>query len=126
MSDATLRSFDFLNVMIYSSYSDSVSAMTYYTSTKKVPASLVTLGAGFFGSDSMGNEYAYSAILAADPNAWGYDQTQVQGQTVDYTGMASMKKLADYSKGFGGIMFWELSEDTTDAHSLYKTIQQSM
>ena len=37
--------------------------------------------------------------------------------------MASMKKIADYSKGFGGIMFWELSEDTTDAHSLWKVIQ---
>ena len=40
--------------------------------------------------------------------------------------MASMKKLADYSKGFGGIMFWELSEDTTDSHSLYKVIQGEM
>ena len=102
MQDATLHEFDFVNVMIYSTYSDSVSAMTYYTNTKGVPADLVTLGAGFFGTDSSGNEYAYSQIIAADPNAWSYDQTQVNGQTVSYTGMASMKKLADYSKGFGG------------------------
>lgn len=26
----------------------------------------------------------------------------------------------------GGIMFWELSEDTTDEHSLYKVIQEAM
>ena len=91
-----------------------------------MPSSKITLGAGFFGSDSDGNEYAYSDILAADPNAWGYDQTEVQGHTVDYTGMASMQKLTDYSKGFGGIMFWELTEDTTDAHSLYKVIQGEM
>ena len=126
MQDATLHTFDFVNVMIYSSYSDSVSAMTYYVNTKGVPAKLVTLGAGFFGTDSSGNEYAYSQIIAADPNAWNYDQTQVNGQTVSYTGMASMKTLADYSKGFGGIMFWELSEDTTDSHSLYKVIQGEM
>jgi GH18 family chitinase len=126
MQDATLHSFDFVNVMIYSSYADSVSAMNYYTQTKGVPPSLVTLGAGFFGTDSGGNEYSYSDILAADPNAWGYDQTQVNGQTVHYTGVASMKKLADYSKGFGGIMFWELSEDASGAHSLYKVIQGEM
>jgi len=126
MADATLHEFDFLNVMIYSSYSDSVSAMDYYSGTKAVPKSLLTLGAGFFGTDSGGNEYAYSAIMAADSTAWSKDETQVSGQTVDYTGVASMQKLADYSKGFGGIMFWDLSQDTTDSHSLYKTIQQAM
>jgi GH18 family chitinase len=126
MEDATLHSFDFVNVMIYSNYNDSVSALTYYAQTKNVPANLLTLGAGFFGSDSDGNEYAYSDILAADPNAWGYDQTQVQGKTVNYTGMASMKKLTEYSKGYGGIMFWELSEDVTGSHSLYQTIQGAL
>ena len=126
MSDATLHTFDFLNVMIYSSYSDSVSGMTYYAQTKAVPANLLNLGAAFFGSDSNGNEYAYSAILAADPNAWSYDQTKVSGTTVDYTGMASMKKLTAYSEGYGGIMFWDLSQDTTDSHSLYKAIQGAL
>jgi hypothetical protein len=126
MQDATLHEFDFVNVMIYSNYSDSVSALDYYTGTKAVPKTLLTLGAGFFGQDSGGNEYAYSDILKADPNAWSYDQTQVNGNTVNYTGMASMKKLAEYSKGFGGIMFWELSEDTADDHSLYKVIQSTM
>ena len=126
MADDTLHQFDFLNVMIYSSYADSVSAMTYYTGTKSVPAAALSLGAGFFGTDGSGNEYAYSAILAADPNAWSSDQAKVNGNTVNYTGMASMKKLADYSKAYGGIMFWELSEDTTDAHSLYKVIQGAM
>jgi chitinase len=127
MADATLHEFDFLNVMIYSTYSDSVSALDYYSGTKSVPVTQLELGAGFFGSDSNGNEYAYSDILAADPSAWSKDQTQVNGNTVTYTGMASMKKLADYSKGFGGIMFWELSEDTSDAqYSLYKVIQGSM
>lgn len=126
MSDATMRSFDFLNVMIYSSYADSVAAMTYYSETKHVAPALLTLGAGFFGGDSRGNEYAYKDILAADPGAWAYDETQVRGTTVRYTGMASMKKLAAYSKSFGGIMFWELSEDTTDGHSLYKVIQGAM
>ncbi|HEX4461826.1 MAG TPA: glycosyl hydrolase family 18 protein, partial [Polyangia bacterium] len=124
MADATLHTFDFINVMIYSSYNQSVSDMTYYASTKSVPKTQITLGAGFFGSNASGDtEWSYSDILQADSTAWSKDSTTINGQTVNYTGMASMKKLADYSKGFGGIMFWELSEDTTDSHSLYKVIQ---
>ena len=126
MDDATLHQFDFVNVMVYSSYEDSVSAMNYYFGTKNVPKTMITLGAGFFGTDSAGNEYAYSAILAADGSAWSKDTAQVQGQTVNYTGVASMQKLAAYSKGFGGIMFWELSQDVTGEHSLYATIQGAM
>jgi GH18 family chitinase len=127
MADATLHEFDFLNVMIYSSYADSVSALDYYANTKSVPKALLNLGAGFFGTDSGGNEYAYVDILKADPSAWSKDQAQVNGNTVNYTGMDSMKKLADYSKGYGGIMFWELSEDSSDAqYSLYKVIQGEM
>ena len=88
MAEATLHAFDFLNVMIYSSYSD---------------------------------------ILAADPSAWSKDQTQVGGNTVHYTGVASMKKLATYSRGFGGTMFWELSQDGGDPQaSLYGAIQATM
>jgi hypothetical protein len=126
MADPTLHTFDFVNVMIYSSYADSVAAMSFYASTKNVPVAKLTLGAGFFGSDAAGNEYAYSDILAADPNAWNADQAQVRGQTVRYTGVASMKKLAETSKQYGGIMFWELSEDAPGAHSLYAVIQASM
>jgi len=126
MSDATLRSFDFVNVMVYSSYDDGVAAMDYYTNTKKLPATKVVLGAGFFGTDPSGKEYTYSEIMNADGNAWSKDEAWVNGQDVHYTGMTSMKKIADYSKGFGGIMFWELSEDVSGAHSLYKVIQDTM
>jgi hypothetical protein len=126
MSDQTLHQFDFLNIMIYSTYDESVNQLKYYSTTKAVPKTLLTLGAAFFGTDSSSNEYGYSDIMRADPNAWMKDQAQVNGRTVHYTGVASMKKLAEYSKGFGGIMFWELSEDTMDEHSLYKAIQDTM
>ena len=126
MADKTLHQFDFVNVMIYTNYADSVAALDYYSRTKAVPKSQLTLGAGFFGTDGSGTEYGYADIVAADSTAWSKDQAQVRGQTVSYTGMATMKKLAAYSKGFGGIMFWELSEDTSDSHSLYKVIQSEM
>jgi len=37
-----------------------------------------------------------------------------------------LKRLATYSKGFGGIMFWELSHDVGGEHSLYKAIRDAM
>jgi hypothetical protein len=126
MSDDTLNQFDFVNVMVYTNYDDSVNALKYYSETKGIAKTKLTLGAGFFGTDSNYNEYAYKDILAADGSAWSKDQATVQGKQVKYTGMDSMKKSAEYSKGFGGIMFWELSEDTTDEHSLYKVIQDTM
>jgi chitinase len=126
MADSTLHMFDFVNVMIYTNYNDSVAAMNFYVGTKGVAKSKVTIGAGFFGTDSSGNEYAYKDILAADSSAWNRDSANVFGKTIRYTGMASMKQIADYSKGYGGIMFWELSQDTTDSHSLYKVIQGEM
>jgi chitinase len=126
MSDTTLYQFDFVNVMIYTNYNDSVNQLKFYNQTKNVPKTKLTLGAAFFGTDSSGNEYAFKDIMNADGSAWSKDQANVNGQTVNYTGVASMKMLADYSKGFGGIMFWELSEDVTDSHSLYKAIQDTM
>lgn len=126
MSDHTLHEFDFVNVMVYSNYNDGVTAMDYYSKTKSVPKTQIVLGIGFFGTDSGGTEYAYSDIMKADPNAWSKDQTQVNGNTVNYTGVATTTKIAQYSKGFGGAMFWELSEDTTDSHSLWKAVQSAM
>lgn len=127
MQDATLHELDFLNLMIYSDYSDSVSELRYYTGTKHVPAGKLNLGAAFFGQDSDGNAYAYADLLASDPTAWSKDETQHNGRTVTYTGVASMKQLADYSKGYGGIMFWDLSQDSTvKERSLYAAIQGQM
>ena len=42
---------------------------------------------------------------------------------VNYAGVDMIKQLTTLSKSYGGIMFWEWTEDTTDEHSLWKTIQ---
>jgi len=126
MSDDTLHAYDFVNVMIYTNYEDSVNQLAWYVDTKQVPPDELTLGAAFFGTDDDWGYYAYRDILNADDNAWAYDQTTVNGRTVRYTGVESMKALAEYSKSFGGIMFWDLSGDVEGAHSLYRAIQETM
>lgn len=126
MSDATLHQFDFVNVMIYTNYEDSVNQLKWFNESKNVPRAKLTLGAAFFGTDSNWQEYAYKDIMRADGNAWSKDVATVNGKTVHYTGVDSMKRLCDLSKQYGGIMFWELSEDTTDSHSLWKAIQSKL
>jgi len=97
--------------------------VTYYLTTKQVPKDQVVLGAGFFGTDTTGKEYSYASIIKADPTAFGKDQATVGTATVRYSGMATMKLIADYAKTIGGIMVWDLTEDTYDDHSLFKVIQ---
>jgi hypothetical protein len=126
MSDDTLHQYDFVNVMIYTTYDDSVNELAWYRDQKGMAPEDLTLGAAFFGTDNSGHEYAYWEILQADPGAWQGDYATVNGHSVHFTGPDSMRQLADFSKQYGGIMFWELSEDTSDDHSLYRTIQQTM
>ena len=125
-SDATLNSWDFINVMIYeNSVSPYTSTLKWWTDTKKIPKAKLTVGVPFFGKNADGayNEWDYKAIIAADSTAWSKNQATVGGRKVNYAGVDMMKQLTTLSKSYGGIMFWEWTEDTTDEHSLWKTIQ---
>ena len=125
-SDATLNSWDFINLMVYEySLPPFTNTLKWWTETKKIPKSKLTLGVAFFGlvANADYEPYDYKAIIAADSTAWSKNQAQVNGKTVNYAGVDMMKQLTTLSKGYGGIMFWEWAEDTTDSHSLWKTIQ---
>ena len=126
-STVTLNSWDFINVMIYEDdYNTYVGLMKWWTDTQKYPKEKLTVGVPFFGKYSNGNDYAeydYKAIMAADSSAWSKNQAQVSGRTVHYAGVALITQLATFSRGYGGIMNWEMSADTTDEHSLWKAIQ---
>jgi chitinase len=126
-SDTTMKSWDFINVMIYTNkMSDFTDEMAWFTGTKGVAKNKLAIGAGFFGTDSGDQEYAYSDIMKADSNAWSKNQATVNGKTVSYTGVDTMKQLATFSKGYGGIMFWEYTEDVPGDHSLWKAIQDTL
>ena len=127
-SDTLLGSWDFINVMIYEdSMNEYTSLMKWWTDTKHYPKTKLTVGVPFFGkADNPYAEFDYKVIIAADPSAWSKSQAQVQGRTVKYAGQDLLKQLSTFSKGFGGVMFWEFAEDTTDEHSLWKTIQATM
>jgi chitinase len=130
MSNATLHSFDFVNVMVYSNLSDCQTALAYFSSLGE-PASQMTLGVPFFGESADGSiAETYATILAAYPNAWESDE--VSGGTLDggvalyYVGQATMAQETLLGKQYGGIMIWELSQDAPPPHSLLNVIQQNL
>lgn len=127
MPDAALHLFDFINIMNYSNYSDAVTALDYYADTKKVPKEKMTLGVPFFAQSGDGNiEETYATVLAAYPDA--YDVDMVSGGSLDggitlyYVGQPSMARQTELGLKYGGIMIWELSQDVSGPHSLYKVI----
>lgn len=128
MPDAALRQFDLLNVMNYASYGAAVAALDFYANQKKIPASKLVLGVPFFGSsDDDGREESYKKILAAYPNAWKVDL--VGGGPLDdglafhYVGESTMAQETKLGKKYGGIMFWDLTDDAPAPHSLLEVIE---
>jgi chitinase len=144
MSDATLRSFDFITIMSYdntgtwtgpgahSSYDQAVTALRYYES-KGVPRSKIVLGVPFYGycwgnCPGGGPKYMlYKDILARFPNAWQTDWIDSGGAQYSFNGTATMARKTDLGDQYGGIMIWELAGDvsTADSKSLLRAIDQA-
>jgi hypothetical protein len=130
MSNSTLQSFDFVNVMVYSNLSDCQTDLAYFSSLGE-PSSQMTLGVPFFGQTADGSYSAtYAAILAAYPDAWQSDEVSGGsldgGATLYYVGEATMALETQLGIQYGGISIWELSQDAQPPHSLLNVIQNNM
>lgn len=128
MPDAALRQFDLLNIMAYSSYGAAVDALNFYANQEKIPAAKLILGVPFFGSsDDDSREEGYKNILAAYPNAWKVDLAGGgpldDGLAFHYVGEAAMAQETQLGKKYGGIMFWDLTDDAPAPHSLLAVIE---
>lgn len=118
-TDAVLNAVDFINVMAYdggdgerhSAYSFAVACATYWKE-RGLPAHKIVLGVPFYARPSWAS---YSAILSAVPDACRGDHTSYNGMEVYYNGMDTIAKKTRYAlENLGGIMIWELTQDTSD------------
>ena len=128
MPDAALRQFDLLNIMNYSSYGAAVDALNFYANQEKIPTQKLVLGVPFFGSsDDDSREESYKNILAAYPNAWKVDLAGGgpldDGMAFHYVGESTMAQETALGKKYGGIMFWDLTDDAAPPHSLLEIIE---
>jgi chitinase len=118
---------DFLNIMAYdwhydrdggvphSSYALAEESLEYWLQ-RGCPKEKAILGVPFYGRTP---PTKYRELIARDPRAAGMD---AQG-TVYYNGRPTMARKTElaWRKG-GGIMFWEISQDTSDGTSLLGAI----
>lgn len=119
-SDKVLKAVDWINVMAYdggdgerhSTYKFAVNCAKYWKNTRKMPSKKVVLGLPFYARPSWAS---YGDILAADKNAWKSDHTKFNGMDVYYNGISTIKKKTTYAKkNLGGVMIWEVTQDSSN------------
>lgn len=116
----TLNAVDFINVMAYdggdgerhSTYQFAVDCGTYWKETRGLPAHKVVLGVPFYARPGWAD---YGTILERVPDAGSRDHTAYDGMEVYYNGMDTIARKTRYAReNLGGIMIWELTQDTWD------------
>ncbi|MDO5602706.1 MAG: glycosyl hydrolase family 18 protein [Oscillospiraceae bacterium] len=119
-TNAVLNAVDWINVMAYdggdgerhSGYDFAVACGVYWHETRGLPSEKVVLGVPFYARPSWA---AYDDILAAVPTAGQSDIADYNGMQVYYNGVDTIQKKTRYAKGnLGGIMIWEVTQDTAD------------
>ena len=132
-TDAVLKAVDWLNVMTYdggegrkhSTYDFAVDCMGYWRNDRGLPKEKVMMGVPFY---SYNPGCSYETLLEKDSMAWDKDVVQADGKEYHYNGIKTMTDKVKYAlEHCGGVMIWEITEDTADArYSLLKTIKKSI
>lgn len=135
-SDVALDAFDFINIMAYdatgpwkpqdvgphSSYQFARSGVDFWKNTVNIPSDKLTLGVPFYGYDfstSPVTSITYGQLVKENSNLADVDQS---GLTY-YNGRPTIaSKVEMAANDVGGIMIWELGQDSFDQYSLLSKI----
>lgn len=132
-SDAVLNIVDRIHVMAYdggdgerhSTLAFAKASASYWKDTRKVPKEKIILGVPFYARPSWAS---YDDLIQSDAHAADADHILYNGMDVYYNGKATIKEKAAYAKdALGGIMVWEITQDTHDeSTSLLEVIGQTL
>lgn len=137
VSGDALDAFDFISIMSYdatgpwspaspgqhSSFSFSTNGINFWKNSTGIPGDKLNLGVPFYGYDfvdeSTVNAFTYASMVTADA---GYADLDNVG-TAYYNGRPTIEGKVDLANTeVGGIMIWELGQDSFDEYSLLNTI----
>ena len=120
---------DWLNIMAYdggsphANYTWSINAVNFWKG-RGLPAAKAVLGVPFYSRPTY---YTYAQLVAMDPANANRDCTTVSGVQQCYNGIPTIKAKTTWAKAnAGGIMNWELSQDTTGSTSLVSAIYDTV
>jgi chitinase len=142
ISDASLESFDFINLMAYdatgpwsptqvknhSSMDFAQENLDYWAGKRGVAKDKVVLGVPFYGykfTTSGVSAFTWDQYLTSFPGSIEEDQVGTQNTAEGIwfcNGRKTMKDKVLLANNYGGIMIWELGQDTYDDTSLMKVI----
>ena len=116
---------DFLNIMLYdggsphANYSWTIDNVTAWKS-RGLPAAKAVVGVPFY---SRPNYYSYAQLVARDPANANRDCAGVNGVQECYNGLPTIRRKTQWAMtNAGGIMNWDLSQDSSGATSLLSAI----
>jgi GH18 family chitinase len=119
---------DWLNIMAYdggsphANYNWSIAAANFWKS-RGLPASKTVLGVPFY---SRPGYLTYAELVAKDSANANRDCATVDGAKQCYNGIPTIKRKTQWAvANAGGIMNWELSQDTSGSTSLVSAIYQA-
>ncbi len=120
---------DFLNIMAYdggsphANYDWSINAVNGWKA-RGLPASKAILGVPFY---SRPGYYTYTQLVGLDPANANRDCTTVGGAQQCYNGVPTVKRKTQWAMAnAGGMMNWELTQDTGGSTSLVSAIYDTV
>ncbi|MDQ6471861.1 glycosyl hydrolase family 18 protein [Flavobacterium sp. LHD-80] len=138
ISAAALNAFDFLNIMAYdstgpwtpnnpgqhSSFDFAKNGIDFWHKQQNVPSEKLTLGIPFYGYNftySNVTSSTYGQIVEAGKQFADLDELG----KIYYNGRPTISKKVEYAaQNTGGIMIWELAQDSFDEYSLLDVIHK--
>lgn len=139
-TDKALAQFDFVNIMSYDKsgpwnlskpgphapYEMAVEDLDYWTGKRGIPKQKLSLGVPFYGYGFGGNapeSISWRNLVIQFPDKTNADEFSVNGGNVYYNGIPTIRKKTSLAlEKSGGIMIWQLLQDTTGKQSLLENI----
>lgn len=131
ISDRAMWCFDFINIMSYdyagswsepgdhASYANAEKDVEYWTTQRGYSRERAVLGVPFYGrgwGDKCALKYAsFDAIAAAYPDKTTQDWIAQGECQISFNGTTTMRKKGALGSEYGGVMIWEVTQDTADA-----------
>lgn len=141
--DEALFCFDFINLMAYdaaggwtgpeehASQAWARSRAQYWEKTRGVDASRIVIGMPFYGycwgdgCDSPGGQISFRRIAERYPDQVAGDWIYDEGITINFNGTAAIEEKTRFAQGYGGVMIWQMSQDSDDA-LLFGALKQGL